>query len=93
MWECKKPWGLEIIHVITPEYCLKELIIKKGHETSTQYHKNKTESWIIDGKVMHIQPGEVHNIKAVKRDVRVWEVSSLHLMDVVRISDKYGRKA
>jgi mannose-6-phosphate isomerase len=42
------------------------------------------------GDVFHIQPGRLHRIHA-KTDCRIFEVSTPHLNDVVRIEDKYGR--
>ena len=42
------------------------------------------------GDVFHIPPETLHRLKAVT-DCRVFEVSTAHLDDVVRLQDKYGR--
>jgi mannose-6-phosphate isomerase len=42
------------------------------------------------GEVRHIPPGTVHRLVALT-EVRVLEVSTPHLDDVVRLEDRYGR--
>jgi mannose-6-phosphate isomerase len=42
------------------------------------------------GDTQHIQPGVVHRLVAVT-DVRLVEVSTPELQDVVRLADRYGR--
>ncbi len=44
----------------------------------------------FSGDVFHIPPGKLHRIHA-KTDCRIFEVSTPHLEDVVRLQDKYGR--
>lgn len=43
------------------------------------------------GDVYHVKPGTIHRMIAVK-DVRVFEVSTPELDDVVRLEDAYGRE-
>jgi len=44
------------------------------------------------GQSVHISPGQVHRFGAVEdRYVKVVEVSTNHLEDVVRLEDDYGR--
>ncbi len=43
------------------------------------------------GTAFHIPPGLLHRITAVT-DVRIFEVSTPHLSDVVRLKDRYGRQ-
>jgi mannose-6-phosphate isomerase len=43
------------------------------------------------GDSFHVTPGTVHRMTAV-RDVRVFEVSTPELDDVVRLQDDYGRE-
>ena len=43
------------------------------------------------GDVYHVVPGTVHRMIATK-DVRVFEVSTPELDDVVRLEDAYGRE-
>ena len=42
------------------------------------------------GMAFHIPPGCIHRISA-KTDCRIFEVSTPHLSDVVRLKDRYGR--
>ena len=44
------------------------------------------------GGVFHVPPGRLHRIKAVT-DCRIFEVSTPHLNDVVRLKDNYGRRS
>jgi mannose-6-phosphate isomerase len=43
------------------------------------------------GTAFHIPPGLLHRLSAVT-DCRIFEVSTPHLTDVVRLEDRYGRK-
>ena len=43
------------------------------------------------GDVFHVTPGTIHRMAAVS-DVRVFEVSTPELDDVVRLEDAYGRE-
>ena len=42
------------------------------------------------GTAFHVPPGRLHRI-AAKSDCRIFEVSTPHLSDVVRLKDSYGR--
>lgn len=42
------------------------------------------------GESIHLPPGTVHRLEALD-DVRILEVSTPHLEDVVRLEDRYGR--
>ena len=42
------------------------------------------------GSVFHIPPGTLHRLTA-RTDCRIFEASTPHLDDVVRLQDKYGR--
>jgi len=47
------------------------------------------------GECFHIKPGTIHRMKALPihgSDVEVLEVSTGELLDVVRLSDSYGRE-
>jgi quercetin dioxygenase-like cupin family protein len=48
------------------------------------------EKKLIPGDSYRIKPGVKHRMKAIK-DCIVFEVSTPHLEDVVRLEDKYGR--
>lgn len=43
------------------------------------------------GDVFHVTPGTIHRMHALE-DVRVFEVSTPELDDVVRLEDNYGRE-
>lgn len=42
------------------------------------------------GEAFHVTPGTLHRLTA-KTDCRIFEVSTNHLDDVVRLKDNYGR--
>jgi mannose-6-phosphate isomerase len=46
---------------------------------------------MMPGSVHHISPGVIHRLVAVT-DIRILEVSTPELDDVVRLDDRYGRK-
>ncbi len=51
-----------------------------------------TETEIVGpGEAFRIRPGTVHRIRALE-DTTVFEVSTPHLKDVVRLEDAYGRE-
>jgi mannose-6-phosphate isomerase len=51
-----------------------------------------TETEVIGpGEAFRIRPGTVHRIRALE-DTTVFEVSTPHLQDVVRLEDEYGRE-
>lgn len=43
------------------------------------------------GDSYHIQPRLIHRMIANKGDVKLFEVSTSHLKDIVRLADDYGR--
>lgn len=103
----EKPWGREIWWAVTDQYVGKLLEVRAGQSLSLQYHERKLETMFFQsgqarlrlgeewldagpGKVVTIPPGTVHQLVAVT-DVRVIEVSTPHLDDVIRLSDRYGR--
>ena len=52
---------------------------------------NLTESVLASGDVLHVPPGLRHRLEALE-DSRIFEVSTPHLDDVVRVSDDFGRQ-
>ncbi len=53
--------------------------------------QEKLQTFVFQpGEVFHIPPGTLHRIQA-KTDCRIFEVSTPHLKDVVRLKDSYGR--
>ena len=48
----EKPWGYEKWLAVTKDYALKEIFLKKGARTSSQYHKVKEEHcYVLTGKL------------------------------------------
>lgn len=103
----KKPWGQEIWLAFEDEYAGKILEVDKGARLSYQYHKRKKETmYVLEGrmKLVHedgdielgegqsitLHPGDKHRIEALTH-LKVIEVSTSHLEDVVRIEDDYHR--
>ena len=76
---------------------------KQYHEKKTEtvyvmegvllnYDKDENETRLMQGETLHVEPGQVHRFCAPEdRYVKVIEVSTTHLDDVIRISDDYGR--
>ena len=102
-----KPWGYEKTIVNNERYLVKELYIKKGYRTSLHYHPKKDESMHIlegegyvefekgkvslaPGEVVRIKPNRVHSIVA-KENLKIFEYSTPHPKDSVRVKDYYGR--
>jgi len=102
----EKPWGREIWLAVENEYVGKILEVKKGARLSLQYHKKKKETiYILEGKMklihkdgelildegsITIEPGDHHRVEALE-DLKLIEVSTPHLDDIVRLHDDYGR--
>ncbi|MBI2711574.1 MAG: cupin domain-containing protein [Bdellovibrio sp.] len=76
-----KPWGHELIWAKTKDYVGKLLFIKKGHQLSLQFHREKEETIYLqagkmtlvfeddDARLMdvHLNPGEAHHIPPNRR--------------------------
>lgn len=100
-----KPWGYEKILIKTKKYLTKELFIKEDYRTSFHYHEKKDETmFIVKGSgyiefedkkqyfskndTIHIPPKTPHSIVATE-NLKIYEVSTPHLKDTVRIKDYY----
>lgn len=69
-------------------------LVYAGHariELGTVGEEARTETVVGPGAAFHYRPGTVHRITALE-DTTVFEVSTPHLDDVVRIADDYGRE-
>ncbi|MBT9258583.1 MAG: cupin domain-containing protein [Clostridiales bacterium] len=103
----EKPWGREIWYAVTDRYAGKILEVKAGQALSLQYHRRKKETLYVQegkgklqlgdeilevgpGQAFTIEPGTIHRIEAIT-DLRILEVSTPELDDVVRLEDRYGR--
>lgn len=54
-------------------------------------NENQLETFTFEaGESFHIKPGTLHRLTA-KEDCLIFEVSTPHLSDVVRLKDNYGR--
>lgn len=102
-----KPWGREVWLAVEGEYAGKILEVRKGCRLSLQYHERKKESmFLLEGQAkltvdgnevmlgvgdsVTIEPEEVHRLEALS-DVKVIEISTPQVEDVVRLEDDYGR--
>ena len=63
--------------------CLIETGADENHLTPSPY---------THGGDFHVSPGTLHRITA-QTDCRIFEVSTPHLSDVVRLQDRYGRQS
>jgi len=52
-----KPWGHELIWVLTDRYCGKVIVIETGRRLSLQYHQRKDESvYVVSGRLrLHLE--------------------------------------
>ena len=122
-YKVNKPWGNELwLNGEVKTFAFKRIFIKKGFQTSLQYHKKKSETNFLHkgnaeliyskfrgtnskdkiisnlkskrikkGNFVNVYPNIIHRIKA-KTDITLFEVSTPHLSDVVRIADDSNRK-
>jgi mannose-6-phosphate isomerase-like protein (cupin superfamily) len=95
-----KPWGHEEIWAQSSRYAGKILVINKGHRLSRQYHNVKEETiMVLEGTLVCEEgprsvgdrPGTIHRFCAEETDVRLVEVSTSEIQDVVRLEDDYRR--
>ncbi len=42
-----KPWGTHKVIFDTSDFVVKYIFVDKGHRTSLQKHKNRSENWIV----------------------------------------------
>ena len=121
-YKVNKPWGSELwINSINNDFVFKKIFLKKGFQTSLQFHNYKEEANLIfEGKakffykkdkkinnlkvkvkdlgflkikrktIINISPKILHRIKAITNLV-MYEASSVHLKDVVRVLDDSKR--
>jgi mannose-6-phosphate isomerase-like protein (cupin superfamily) len=54
-------------------------------------HGNLTEATMLPGDVCHVEPGAVHQVRAIT-DCVFYEWSTVHFDDRVRCEDRYGLK-
>ncbi len=102
-----KPWGYEKLLIKTEHYLMKKLYIMENYQTSFHYHREKDEAMFVQsgkgtvvfenkkkefktGDVIRIKPNTPHSINASENTI-IFEVSTPHLGDTVRIKDFYTR--
>ncbi len=102
-----KPWGYEKVIILTEEYMVKELYLKKNYETSLHYHPRKDETMHImygqgyieiEGEKNIVKKGDVVRIPPNKKhrivateNMLLYEYSTPYPEDTVRIDDPYKR--
>lgn len=55
------------------------------------YDKDDKPQRFCPGESFHVEPGQIHRFGALESNVRIMEVSTNHLDDVVRLEDDYQR--
>ncbi len=102
-----KPWGREVWWAQTDRYVGKIIEVRAGASLSLQYHRQKLETMLFvdgqglmqlgdemvtvtPGRSITITPGMLHRVSAVT-DLRLYEVSTPEVEDVVRVKDDFGR--
>ena len=92
MERIEKPWGHELVWASNAHHLGKRLFVRAGERLSLQYHRKKDETIFLEqGESIRVPPGTIHRIEAVADSV-LFEVSTPHPVDVVRVEDDYGRK-
>lgn len=99
IWAKTKDYVAKIIfiapgHRLSKQYHnIKEETIYVLEGTLINYDKENNMSWHSPGQVFHVSPGQIHRFCAPDSEyVRIMEVSTNHLSDVIRLEDDYGRK-
>jgi mannose-6-phosphate isomerase len=57
----EKPWGWELIWAHTDVYVGKVLFVRAGHSLSLQFHREKDESWYVEGGRAKVELGNTGN--------------------------------
>jgi len=71
MQRIEKPWGYEEIIETNPQYTVKKLLMKKGHQCSYQYHEKKRETiYCLKGK-LHIVGEDMDKILATGESITI----------------------
>lgn len=61
-------------------------------ETLEEYLEGNHDTYRLkEGETIHISPGTIHRFSALGEDVKLMEVSTPELDDIVRHEDEYGR--
>ena len=55
----EKPWGWELIWADTEAYAGKILFVRAGHSLSLQFHREKDESWYVEGGRAKLELGQI----------------------------------
>ena len=86
-YKVKKPWGYELwINGQKPTYAFKEIFLKKGNQTSLQYHNRKRETnFLYEGKAKLIYKKN-KNIK--NNDVKNNDLASINIKNISIINVK-----
>lgn len=81
----QRPWGLWEVLAIGRGYVVKRLVIRPGQRISLQFHRHRSEDWIItDGKA-RVQVGEAVSIMESGASVHVPRRAIHRLTNVGRI--------
>ena len=71
------------------------IMVQEGVLTCEEGPRSEGESLIrhtlLAGDVFHVRPGTIHRFCAEETDVRLIEVSTAEIQDVVRLEDDYRR--
>lgn len=63
-----KPWGCERLYASTDRYCLKRLMIHKGHQTSVHRHREKDETFVCRSGHYRVEVWDGDDRRAVDLD-------------------------
>ena len=73
-----KGWGHENIIESNNIYCMKELhFAKKGYKSSMHFHKNKTETWLIQSGSISVEIMDMSD--ATTKTIRIGKGETFHL--------------
>lgn len=97
IWAKTEAYVGKIIHIKAGHRLSKQYHVKKEETVYVlegvllNYDEEDAITVYSPGESLHIKPGQVHRFAAKNEDVKIMEVSTNHLDDVVRLEDDYGR--
>ncbi len=81
----QRPWGMWEVIAIGRGYVVKRLVIEPGQRISLQFHRRRSENWIIAEGKARVQVGDAVTVRAAGASVHVPRRAIHRLANVGRI--------
>jgi len=89
-----KPWGWEMLWTLTPRYAAKIVYIRRGHEITLRYHREKEESFFVrTGRLIFVledEQGELRELWLEPGDSQHVPAGRLHRVVALEDSELLG---